>query len=245
MNFKLPPLSPRRFDTTHWSVVQAAGGDASTEARHAMASLCATYWPPLYWYARRWSSDAETAQDLTQTFLTEFIEHDRVRAADRTRGRFRSFLLASFKHFLLNDAQARRTAKRGGGAPVLSLDFASAEGRYALEVPDTRTPDAIFDRRWAMTVLDLAMVRLTQEADEEGKRDEFLVLKPSLTGESENGGYAALGRALGRSEGAIKVAVHRLRRRYRDLVRDEIARTVATEQEIDEEVQYLLAALRR
>lgn len=234
-----------RFDTTHWSVVQAAGSDASTAARAALTTLCETYWTPLYWYARRQSHRPDEAQDLTQAFLTEFIEKYRVRAANPERGRFRSFLLASFKHFILNDAQARRAAKRGGGVPLLSLEFDAAEGRYVLEPPDARTPEAIFDRQWAMTVLDLSLRRLEREAAHEGRGLEFELLKPSLLGESAGGGYAAIARALGITAGAVKVAVHRLRRRFREMVREEIAQTVVTEREIEEEVTYLLAALRR
>jgi len=233
-----------RFETTRWSVVQAAGSDASTEARAALTKLCETYWTPLYWFARRQSQRPDEAQDLTQGFLTEFIEKYRVRAANPQRGRFRSFLLASFKNFILNDAQARRAGKRGGGVPILSLEFDTAEGRYVLEPTDTRTPEAIFDRQWAMTVLDLGIRRLAREAGHEGRGLEFELMKPSLLGESTEGGYAAIARALGITEGAVKVAVHRLRRRFREMVREEIAQTVADEQEIDEEVQYLLTALR-
>ena len=234
-----------RFDTTHWSIVQAAGSDASTEARAALTVLCETYWTPLYWFARRQSHRPDEAQDLTQAFLAEFIEKARVRAASQARGRFRSFLLASFKHFILNDAQARRAEKRGGGVPVLSLEFGNAEGRYSLEPSDARTPEAIFDRQWAMTVLDLGLRRLAQESSGAGRGLEFELLRPSLLGESAKGGYDGIARALGSTEGAVKVAVHRLRRRFRELVREEIAQTVATEGEIDEEVKYLLAALRR
>lgn len=233
-----------RFETTRWSIVQAAGSDASTEARAALTRLCETYWTPLYWYARRQSRNADQAQDLTQAFLTEFIEKYRVRAANPERGRFRSFLLTSFKHFMLNDAQARRAGKRGGGVPILSLEFDAAEGRYGLEPSDTRTPEAIFDRQWAMTVLDLGIRRLEREAGQEGRGLEFELMKSSLLGESVEGGYAAIGRALGITEGAVKVAVHRLRKRFREMVREEIAQTVATEREIDEEVRYLLTALR-
>jgi RNA polymerase sigma-70 factor (ECF subfamily) len=234
-----------RFETTHWSVVQAAGSDASTEARAALTTLCETYWTPLYWFARRQSHTPDEAQDLTQAFLTEFIEKYRVRAANPERGRFRSFLLASFKHFILNDAQARRAEKRGGGVSPLSLEFDTAEGRYSLEPLDARTPEAIFDRQWAMTVLDLGLRRLAREAAEKGRGLEFEFLRPSLLGESGEGGYAVIARGLGITEGAVKVAVHRLRRRFREMVREEIAQTVATEAEINEEMKSLLAALRR
>jgi RNA polymerase sigma factor (sigma-70 family) len=234
-----------RFETTRWSVVQAAGSDASAEARAALATLCETYWTPLYWYARRRCHRPEEAQDLTQAFLTEFIEKYRVRAANPERGRFRSFLLASFKHFILNDAQARRAEKRGGGVPSLSIEFDAAEGRYSVEPLDARTPEVVFDRQWAMTVLDLGLRRLAHETAEDGKELEFDLLRPCLLGESSEGGYAGIARALGITEGAVKVAVHRLRRRFREMVRQEIAQTVATEQEIDEEVQYLLAVLRQ
>ena len=234
-----------RFDTTRWSLVQAAGAEVSSEARAALATLCERYWTPLYWFARRQGHGADDAQDVTQAFLTRFIDKHDVRAARRERGRFRSFLLASFKHFILNDIQSRRAVKRGGSRTPLSLEFETAERTYVREPPDTRTPETIFDRRWALTVLDRVVQRLRREAMESGKREEFDRLKPSLLGESAPGGYEAWGRELGLSEGAVRVAVHRLRRRYQRALRDEIAQTVSTSDEVEEEIRYLLGALGR
>jgi DNA-directed RNA polymerase specialized sigma24 family protein len=232
-----------RFNTTQWTLVRAAGGDHSGNARTALASLCETYWYPLYAYVRRQGHAADEAQDLTQAFFMRLLEKHSVRAARPERGRFRSFLLTSMKHFLLNQAQHRRTLKRGGGHTPLSLDLETAEGRYVREPPDTRTPELIFDRRWALTLLDRVLGRLRREWIEAGKGAAFDRLKVCLTGDAPKGGYCELGRELGLSEGAVKVAAHRLRRRYQRLLREAIAETVLTDDAIDEEIRYLFRAL--
>ncbi len=198
---------------------------------------------PLYSYVRRRGYSSEDAQDLTQAFLTRFLDKQDVRDARQERGRFRSFLLTSLKHFLLNDAQHRRAQKRGGGATPLSLEFETAERRYLLEPVDTRTPETIFDRRWALTVLDRALQRLRHEASEAGKSEQFDRLKLCLVGESPPGGYRALAVELGLSEDAARVAVHRLRRRFQRVVRDEIAETVSSDAEAEDELRYLMKAL--
>ena len=232
-----------RFETTRWSLVLAAGGDASTEARVALATLCEAYWYPLYAYVRRQGYEAEDAQDLTQAFFARLLEKHHVHDARRERGRFRSFLLAAMKHFLLNEVQHRRALKRGGGQALRSLDAETAEGRYRRELTDTCTPEVLFDRGWACAVLDRVLARLRGEWAEAGKTVEFDHLKPCLTGESRERGYRELGRALGLSEGAVKVTVHRLRRRYRYLLREEIAETVLTEAGVEEEIQHLFRSL--
>lgn len=225
-------------------MLTAAGRDGSG-AHQALATLCETYWYPLYAYVRRQGYDADQAKDLTQAFFARLIEKHDVEDARRDRGRFRSFLLASLKHFLLNEAQYRRRLKRGGGQAPLSLEFDAAEGRYLREPPDPRTPETIFDRRWALTVLDRVLRRLRHDAGASGKTAEFDALKACLNGDLPHGSYRALGEKLGMTEGAVKVAVHRLRRRFQRCLREEIAQTVLTADEVDEELQYLFRALAR
>jgi RNA polymerase sigma-70 factor (ECF subfamily) len=238
------PFEPRRsrFETTRWSVVSAAGRDASA-ASVALATLCETYWYPLYAYARRQGYGADDAQDLTQAFFTDLLEKDVVHAARRERGRFRSFLLTAMKHFLLKEVQHRRTLKRGGSQALQSLNVETAEARFRHEITDASTPETLFDRSWACAVLDRVMARLRGEWTSAGKADEFDRLKAGLTGESLEGGYRELGRELGLSAGAVKVRVHRLRRRYRDVLLDEIADTVLSEEAVEEEIQHLFRAL--
>jgi RNA polymerase sigma-70 factor (ECF subfamily) len=238
---------PRRtsFDTTRWSVVQAAAGEASVPALEALTTLCESYWVPLYWYVRRRGFDADDAQDLTQAFLARLLEKHDVAAARRDRGRFRSFLLTSLEHFLSNQAQYSRAQKRGGGRVPLSLSFDVEEGQYLREPADVRTPETVFDRRWAFTVLDRALRRLRREEIDAGREEQFDRLKIALLGESPAGGYQTWARELAVTEGAIKVQVHRLRRRFQHVVRDEIAETVAGADEVDEELRYLWQALRR
>ena len=232
-----------RFETTHWSLVLTAGADASSDARRALTTLCETYWYPLYAYVRRQGYEPEDAQDLTQGFFARFLEKHDVRAARPTRGRFRSFLLASLKHFLLNEVAHRHRLKRGGGHTLQPLDVDGAEGRYLRELPDSDTPETIFDRDWARAVLLRVLARLRRESIDRGKAVEFDHLKMCLIGESPEGGYRSVGRALGLSEGAVKVTVHRLKRRYRDLLREEIAATVLTEDALEQEIQHLFRAL--
>ena len=234
-----------RFDTTRWSVVLTAAGGDTSGAHQALATLCETYWYPLYAHVRRQGYAAADAEDLTQAFFARLLEKHDVEDARRDRGRFRSFLLASLRHFLLNEAQHQRTLKRGGGHVLLSLDFQTAEGRYLREPAEPSTPDTIFDRRWALTVLDRVLRRLRQDAAAAGKIAELDALKTCLTGEMPHGSYRALGHELGLSEGAVKVAVHRLKRRFQRFLREEIAQTVLNSEAIDEEIQYLFAALKR
>jgi RNA polymerase sigma-70 factor (ECF subfamily) len=239
------PRQPNRFDTTHWSLVQAAGEGESSEARAALATLCEIYWWPLYWFARRRGHDADQAQDLTQGFLTRLIEKGDARDARPDRGRFRSFLLSAFTHFIQNQAQFDRAQKRGGGVPPLPLEFDAAEDRYRREPSDARTPETAFDRRWALTLLDQAFQRLRREESDAGRAAEFDLIKPGLLGQSPAGGYEAWARTLGTTEGAVKVAVHRLRKRFQQALRDEVAHTVSLATDVDDELRYLMAALRR
>lgn len=241
-----PPFRGRTsFDTTQWSLVQAAADTSAPEARGALEALCQRYWQPLYWFLRRAGHNAEDAQDLTQGFLARLIEKHDVRQASRDRGRFRSFLLSALKHFVQNEAQRLRAQKRGGGTSLLSLDFDVEEGGYRLDAADTRTPEAVYERRWALTLIERVLQAMRRDAEEADTVREFDVLKPSLVGESAPAGYAAWAAALGSSEGAVKVAVHRLRRRFQRALRAEIAQTVLTEGDIDEELRYLAGILRR
>ena len=221
----------------------AAAHDSRPDAQAALAALCETYWYPLYAYVRRLGYQAEDAQDLVQGFFAALLEKHYVKAAERERGRFRSFLLTALKRFLLKQRERAHTQKRGGTARPVSLDFESGEGRYSLEPSHDVTPEAIYQRRWALTVLDRAIVRLRQTCVDAGKVESFECLKTFLTGETCAPPYEQVARDLAISEGAVKVAVHRLRRRYRDLLRSEIARTVADPQDVEEELRYLLAVL--
>jgi RNA polymerase sigma factor (sigma-70 family) len=237
-----PHAGGRRFATTHWSMVLEARHATTPASRDALARLCETYWYPLYAYVRRWGHQADDAADLTQEFFARLLEKEYLRDVDPARGRFRSFLLAAMKHFLLNERDRANAARRGGGVAPLSLEFETAEGRYRIEPPDRLTPDKAFERQWARTVLERTMDRLRREQEEAGKLPAFGRLQGALTGETDMA-YAEIGAALGMSEGAVKVAVHRLRRRFGELLRQEIAETIADPAEVDDEIRYLFAAL--
>jgi RNA polymerase sigma factor (sigma-70 family) len=244
----MPPASPNsgpsgRFATTHWSLIARARGAAAPEAREALASLCRAYWYPLYAFIRRRGASADEAQDLTQEFFARLLEKDFLAAVDPGKGRFRAFLLAACKHFLANERDRARARKRGGGRPLLSLDLQDAEGRYLLEPAHGLTPEKLFERRWALTLLDQMLARLRGEYQGAGKGRVFDGLKNSLTAGEATTPYPQLAAELGMSEGAVKVAAHRLRRRYRQLLRDEIARTVRDPAGVDDEVRDLFAAL--
>lgn len=233
----------RSFATTHWSIVLAAAHDSRPDAQAALATLCETYWYPLYAYVRRLGYKAEDAQDLTQGFFAALLEKQYVKAADRERGRFRSFLLTALKRFLSKEYDRAHAQKRGGKARPIALDWEAGESRYALEPSHDVTPEAIYQRRWALTVLDRVIVRLRQAYADAGKETVFDGVKAFLTGETGAPPYEQVACELGMSEGAVKVAVHRLRRRYRDLLRSEIAQTVADPEAVEDELKYLLAVL--
>jgi RNA polymerase sigma factor (sigma-70 family) len=232
-----------RFLTTHWSVVLAAGRSDSTRAQNALARLCQTYWFPLYAYVRRRGHSPHDAQDLTQGFFAQLLEHQSFACADPTRGRFRSFLLASLDHFLCHEWQKLRAQKRGGGQQILSLDLALAEQRYDLEPADNSTPDKLFDKHWARALLEEVLNQLEAEFQQAGKTELFVALKQTLTGTRESQPYAELAVRLGMNEAAVKVAVHRLRKRYRQLLRAEIANSVADPEQAEDELRHLFAAL--
>jgi RNA polymerase sigma-70 factor (ECF subfamily) len=235
------PAVADRFAPTRWSMVVAAAGGDSTNARKALEHLCETYWYPLYAFVRREGHRADDAQDLTQEFFARLLEKNWLDAVDREKGKFRSFLLAAMRHFLANEWDRTNRLKRGGGQALLSLDAESAESRYALEPVDRMTADRIYERRWALTLLEQVLARLRREFVAAGRERLFDELKPALTGEKL--AYSEIAARLNLNEGAVRVAVHRLRLRYRDLVRAEIAETVAGEDDVDAEVQHLFAAL--
>lgn len=240
----LRSAAPGHFVTTRWTQVVAAGRPSdSTHARAALEQLCQTYWYPLYAFVRRQGHAPHDAQDLTQEFFARLLERNALGAADRERGRFRSFLLATLKNFLRDEWDKLRAQKRGGGQNLISLDAGDAESRYALEPVNTLTADRIFERRWAMLLLDRAVERLRAEHESAGKLAQFEALKASLAGSRESQPYSALATQLGLSEGAVKVAVHRLRQRYREVIRAEIAETVASEAEVEGELKHLMAVL--
>jgi RNA polymerase sigma-70 factor (ECF subfamily) len=232
----------REFHTTRWSVVLAAQrGSDTIRAHSAMAALCKDYWYPLYAFVRRRGYAAHDAQDLTQAFFTSLLETNAT-AADPARGKFRSYLLGALKHFLTNDWHRANAQKRGGGQQFVEWDALDAESRYAIEPADQTDAEALFDKRWAMELLDRAMTKLRAEFT--AKRDEatFDALKGTLTGAEPS--REQLAAQLSLSEGALKVAVHRLRHRYREVLRAEIAETVDSARDVDDEMRHLVAVLR-
>ncbi|MBL7223694.1 MAG: sigma-70 family RNA polymerase sigma factor [Candidatus Brocadiae bacterium] len=233
-----------RFATTHWSIVVAARGERTTAARQALATLCEAYWYPLYAYVRRRGYAAADAQDLTQAFFAALLEKQYLRTADRERGRLRSFLLTALKRFVSKQWARAHTLKRGGAHSPVPLDPRSGETRYALEPSHDWTPERLYERRWALTLLEQVMARLRRKYADDGKAELFDHLKAFLTGQSGAPSYRQVACDLDTTEGAVKVAVHRLRRRYRELLRSEIAHTVADPQDAEDELRLLLAALR-
>jgi RNA polymerase sigma factor (sigma-70 family) len=234
---------PSQFPTTKWTLVVAAGDPRRKEARSALVSLCENYWYPLYAYLRRRGYPADQAQDLTQEFFMRLLEGRYLDRADPEKGRFRSFLLTSLKFFVADEGDRERAHKRGGGV-LVPLEFSSGEERYQREPAHDETPERIFERRWALSVLDRVIERLRNEFVHHGRAEHFERLKMFLLGQSD-APYAALAREMNTSEGALKVAIHRLRKRYRDLFRQEIADTVADPAEVESELRCLAAVLTR
>lgn len=236
-------LNDPSFRTTHWSVVLVAGQAGAPSAEAALENLCRAYWYPLYAYVRRQGQNAHDAQDLTQEFFARMLEKRYLQLADRERGRFRSFLLKSLQHFLVNEWARGQAQKRGGGAQFIALDEEAAERIYQQEPAAQLAPETLYDKRWAVTLLDRAMAKLQADYVTDGKGELFDRLKGILLSEGTAQVYRELAGPLGLSEGAVKVAVHRLRQRFRDAVRAEIAQTVATPAEVDEELRCLMAAM--
>jgi RNA polymerase sigma factor (sigma-70 family) len=239
-----PPLSgPHNFATTQWGTVLAAvrGSDSQLSA---LDQLCRTYWYPLYAYIRRRGNDSEDAKDLTQEFFAQLLSKEWLAEIVPEGGRFRSFLLTAVNRFLANVYDRSRAKKRGGCQQFLSLDAEAAEAQYARELTTTETPERTFERRWALTVLDAALMRLRMELVDAGKLHHFELLSPFLFCEPSAGEYEEVGRLLSISQNAVRVAVHRLRQRYREAVHREIAGTLVHTGELAEEMQHLFAALR-
>ena len=232
-----------RFATTHWSVVLQAGQPGAPGYQQALETLCRGYWFPLYAYLRRHGYDSHQAEDCTQAFFCRVLEKQVLRLADSKRGRFRSFLLATLKNFLADERDRARAQKRGGGRKLLSIDFNEAENQYALEPADRLSPEKLFDKSWALTVLERTMACLKTELARKNKKELFDHLKIYLTAEKGSIPYRDTAAELNMTEAAVRTAVHRLRRHYRKSLRDEIAQTVATEDQIEEEIDDLFAAL--
>ena len=242
----MSPASSRNanFATTRWSLVVAAAKSPSPQARAALEVLCGSYWYAVYAFVRRRGDPVDDARDLTQEFFARLLEKDYLEAADRERGRFRTFLLTAVSHFLSNERERACAQKRGGDVIKFSLDFERGEERYQQEPADHWTAEKIFDRRWALTLLDQAVALLKQDYSDSGKGTLFEQLKVFLTGDSGAPAYEESAARLNMSPGAVKVAVHRLRQKYRESLRQLIAQTVAVEEDIESEVHVLLSALR-
>src|SRR5262249_50960087 len=232
----------RGFATTHWSIVAAAGRRASASATQALATLCETYWYPLYAYVRRRGHDADEARDLTQEFFTHLLEKDGFRIADRARGKFRSFLLAALNHFLAREWRKAAAQKRGGGKVLLSLDVTTGEQRYLREPFHELTPERVYERRWALILMETALGKLRDEYTGT-RRALFDALRIFLTGAHSGVAYAEAAKGLDMTEAAVKTAVHRLRRRCRELLRQEVAQTLTDPTQVDEELRDLFTAV--
>jgi RNA polymerase sigma-70 factor (ECF subfamily) len=233
------------FPTTHWSLVARAGGVSSPDARQAMETLCRAYWFPIYTFIRRHGTDAEAARDLTQTYFARLLEKDLLLAANRQKGRFRSFLKTDCTYFLADQRDRERAQKRGGLRAMIPIEALDAEDRYRRGMADELTPERQFDRTWALTLLDRVLDQLAAEYARSGRGAIFGRLQDVLTPGSAVGPYAALAATLGMTEGAVQVAVHRLRRRYRVILRQQIAATLhdPTDADVEEEIRALFAAL--
>src|SRR5262245_43210898 len=239
-----PQSEPAAFATTHWSVVLAAREPDVSQAAAALEKLCRTYWYPLYAYVRRKGHDVHDAQDLTQEFFARLLARNYLSVADRNKGKFRSFLLGALEHFLAREWTKAHAQKRGGGRSHLSLDERDVENRYLLEPSHDLTAKKMFDRNWAITVLDQAMAQLRDECLSNKKGDLLNKVECLLSGEKGEASYAEVAAELNMTEGAIKMAVLRLRRRYGELIRAEIGQTVTTPEDAQEELQFLFRTLR-
>lgn len=250
----MPPLSDSRsgvrlgteggvFATTHWSVVLSAADTESPAAAEALEKLCQTYWQPLYAFIRRAGHSPPDAQDLTQGFLAHLLEKGALQKLSPDKGRFRNFLLAALKYFLAKEREKHQTQRRGGNVTIISLDAALAERQYALEPADDNNPEQVFERRWALTLVDNVLTKLEAELTQAGKADRWRELKMCLLGEGASLSYAEIASRLGVTPSAIKMAVLRLRQRFGELLRYEIAGTVSSEEEVEEELRHLLSVI--
>jgi RNA polymerase sigma-70 factor (ECF subfamily) len=231
------------FATTRWTVVLAAGQRGGPQATVALEELCRTYWYPLYAYVRRHGHSREDAEDLTQGFFARLLEKNYLEGISSDKGKFRAFLLVALKRFLANEWDRANRQKRGGGAATLSLDWRDADLRYQIIPADNLSPDKLYDRAWALTVLERVIIRLRDESGAEGKSRLYEKLKPFLMLGKSDIPYTQAAATLEMSEGAVRVAVHRLRRRYRELLREEIAQTLSDPSQAEAELQALVSAL--
>ena len=231
------------FVTTRWTMVLSAGRKSSPHSDRALAELCQTYWYPLYAYIRRQGRTKEDAEDLVQAFFARFLEKNYLEGLAAERGKFRAFLLAALKHFLANEWDKAQAQKRGGGAEHLSLNWQDADDRFHLDPPDPTNPERLFDREWALALLDRVIARLAAECIQDGKAELFARAKGFLTVGRDAIPYADAAHELGLEEGTLRVAVHRLRKRYRALLREEIAQTLVEPGQVEEELRSLMAAL--
>lgn len=236
------PKPTSGFLTTSWTLIQAASSGLSGESRQALGLLCQTYWHPVYVFIRRNGFDCEQSRDLTQGFFTLMLEKNYLLKADRKRGRFRSFLLASVKHFLSNQRDWARALKRGGGQVSISIDLVEAEAWHPPKAAESETPESLFERRWALSVLERVITKLRAEVRASGKDMDFEKLVPFLNKDSELG-YEAMAQEMGVSAGALRTSVHRMRQRYRKLLREEIGETVSRPEDVDDEIRFLVSVL--
>ena len=233
------------FATTRWTVVLSAGDPSSPHAATALESLCRAYWYPLYTYVRRRGHSPPDAQDLTQEFFAQLLEHRWIARADHHKGRFRSFLLMAMKRFLAKEWDKVKTLKRGGQVRLVPFQLDTAETRYTREPTDTCTPEQVFEKQWALAMLESVLNRLREDYARDGKGTLFHTLEPCLIGSRDTQPYAALAAELGITEGAVKMAVCRLRQRYRECLKEEIGHTVTSPAEVDEELRHLFRVLAR
>jgi RNA polymerase sigma-70 factor (ECF subfamily) len=240
MNVPPDSLAPPTFPATHWSGVLRATGNSSAEAAAALELLCQTYWPPVYAFIRRRGHDGSRAQDLTQGFFARFLEKDYLTRADQTRGRFRSLLVSSVENYLHHEHERSTAQKRGGGAALVCLDAEAAELSFQESALTDESPAQAFEKRWASVLLEGVFRRLEREFAEGGKQDLFDLLQAHLWGDEEALPYTELAAQLHTSEAAVKMAALRLRRRFREILREDIAQTVATPDEVDDEIRHLM-----
>jgi RNA polymerase sigma factor (sigma-70 family) len=233
----------RSFPTTRWSLILSSAGDTRSQAADALAELCRVYWYPIYSFVRARSSSADQAQDLTQDFFLYLLKGTVFAAADPGAGRFRSFLIAALRNFLADQADWRNARKRGGGTVIVSIDITGAEERFVRDLPYNETPERIFDRQWALTLVSEACDQLRDALVREGKDGLFQHLRAFLPGGADPPSYANLAAELRTSESSVKVTIHRLRRRYRDLLRANVSHTLANPNDVDDEIRFLLDAL--
>jgi RNA polymerase sigma-70 factor (ECF subfamily) len=237
-------VSSSRFNTTRWTLVLAVREGQSPDAQAALATLCETYWYPVYAFIRRTGHNGEDARDLTQAFFTRVLEKDYFGQARQERGRFRSFLLSSVRHFLSNQRDWDQAQKRGGGQTHLSLEFDDGERTYQIEPVDPHTPERLYERRWALASIESALARLKKKYEDGKKGELFARLRPYLTGD-EPQSYAELAKSVGVSEGSLRVAVHRMRQQFAATLREIIADTVESRDDVDEELRELMKAVER